>query len=140
MLFSKCYFFNDAFVQKAIGLHVLIINHLIYYVNKRTLDVMVGGYCVGVQLQYQKGCGVDLAYMSSVPLKKCTTNNQMGSKVFRVKLQLLFDPVLHQKTEVGVCYWKAVTHIYLLFGLLCCKTETDKGFTFSFVDTQNGLL
>lgn len=56
----------------------------------------------------------------------------MCLKVLRVKLQLLFDPVLHQEAEVGVCYWKAVTHIYLLIGLLCCKT-IQTCFTFSLV-------
>lgn len=57
--------------------------------------------------------------------KKSSINNQTCSKVFRVKLQLLFDPVLHQKTEVGVCHWETVTHIYLFFGLLCCKTHRN---------------
>lgn len=98
------FFYYDAFVQKAIGLHVLIINHLIYYVNKRTLDVTVrpGLLCVCVLL---------------------VVNLTLVLKVFRVKLQLLFDPVLHQQTEVGVCHWNTVTHKHLLFGLLRCKTD-----------------
>lgn len=50
----------------------------------------------------------------------------MCLKVMWVKLQLLFDPVLHQKAEIGVCHWKAITHVYLLIGLLCCKTKQTR--------------
>lgn len=78
------------------------------------LVVIVLGRCYSIRMM--------LTYMSTVPSKK-KCNKQ--SKVFRVNLQLLFDPVLHQKAHVGVCYWKTVTHIDLLFGLLCCKTEKD---------------
>lgn len=70
------------------------MNHLIYSVNKTTLDVTVGGPFV------------------SVPLK-----------VLRMKLQLLLDLALHQKTHVGVCCREAVAHINLLVGLLCCNTK-----------------
>lgn len=62
MLFSKCYFFNMMHLYKrkkkeAIGRHVLIINHLIYYVNKRTLGVpcVCPGFCLGSGVQ--KCCG-----------------------------------------------------------------------------------
>lgn len=51
-----------------------------------------------------------------------------------VKLQLLFDSVLHQKADVAVRHWKAATHIHLLFGLLCCsKTQDDKKLTPAFL-------
>lgn len=124
----------------------MIINHLIYYVNKRTLDVAL---CVGVckskeQEKFLLLCvSFFLHVLSSthkiIKKKKSSRNNHTCSEVFRVKLQLLFDPVLYQKTEVGVRHWKTVTHIHLLFSLLCCKT--DNNFTFSFdINTQNGLL
>lgn len=44
--------------------------------------------------------------------------------MLRMKLQLLLDPVLHQKAHVGVRHRKAVTHINLFLGLLCCNTKT----------------
>lgn len=40
-----------------------------------------------------------------------------------MKLQLLFDPVLYQKAEVGVCQREAATHQNLFFGLLCCRQQ-----------------
>lgn len=70
------------------------MNHLIYSVNKTTLDVTVGGL------------------LGSVPLE-----------VLRVELQLLLDLALHQQTHVGVCSREAVAHINLLVGLLCCNTK-----------------
>jgi len=106
----------------------LIINHLIYYVNKRTLDVTVCGSFVRVSLWHQKESKEyekDLLYFSSIPgvlsyvQKKLEKKDRMCSKVFRVKLELLFDPVFHEKRVAGVCHWKTVTHKYLLFGLLC---------------------
>lgn len=45
--------------------------------------------------------------------------------MLRVKLQLLFDSVLHQQTDVAVRHWEAVTHIHLFFGLLCCSRTGD---------------
>lgn len=45
--------------------------------------------------------------------------------MLRVKLQLFFDSVLHQQTDVAVRHWEAVTHIHLLFGLLCCSGTGD---------------
>lgn len=121
MLFSKCYFLIWCIcIKKSIGQHVLIINHLIYYVNKRTLDVTVGGYCVGERIQYlqEVWCQPTCPHFHSQRF-----GIQMSSEVFRVELQLLFDPVLHQKTDVGVCYGKTVTHVHLLICLLCWKTN-----------------
>lgn len=68
--------------------------------------------------------------MHVLSLTKDRFKEQTSSKMFWVKLQLLFDSVLHQQTDVGVRHWKAVTHIHLPFGLLCCNRNRTC-FTFS---------
>lgn len=46
--------------------------------------------------------------------------------MLRVQLQLLFDPVLYQQTEAGICHWNTVTDKHLFLGLLCWKMEEKK--------------
>ena len=118
--------------------------------------MIVCGYCVGVWWQYGKkvckskeeleeeeergppavSC-CPPSYMSSVLHKTMSKS----SEVLRKKLQLLFDPLLHQKTEVVVRHRETVTHVHLLFSFLCCKTDKNRqSFQFSLANTLNGLL